>query len=110
VSSKALELKRMRASAARASSLLRNLAHEDRLVLLCELSAGEKSVGDLEELVGLRQPSLSQQLGVLRREGLVKTRREGKRIYYRLGSNDALRVIETLHEVFCGPASKRRAR
>jgi DNA-binding transcriptional ArsR family regulator len=100
----------MRNSATRACNLLRSLAHEDRLVLLCELSAGEKSVGDLEELVGLHQPSLSQQLGVLRREGLVKTRRDGKRIYYRLGSDDALKLIEALHGVFCAPATARRAR
>ena len=108
MSSKALELRRMRASAARACKLLRSLAHEDRLILLCEISAGEKSVGDLEALAGLRQPSLSQQLGVLRREGLVKTRRDGKRIYYRSGSDDALKVIETLHAVFCRPAARKR--
>lgn len=109
MSSKALELRRMRAAAARACSLLRSLAHEDRLVLLCEISGGEKSVSDLEALVGLRQPSLSQQLGVLRRAGLVKTRRQGKRIYYRLGTDDALKVIETLHAVYCTPAPKKRA-
>jgi DNA-binding transcriptional ArsR family regulator len=109
MSTKALELRRMRASATRACNLLRNLAHEDRLMLLCEISGGEKSVGDLETLVGLHQPSLSQQLGVLRREGLVKTRREGKRIYYRLGSEDALKVIESLHAVFCAPSAKKRA-
>ena len=103
MSNKALELRRMHSSAARACDLLRTLAHSDRLVLLCELSQGERSVGELEELVGIRQPSLSQQLGVLREQGLVKTRREGKRIYYRLGNDDALRLIEALHSIFCEP-------
>lgn len=108
MSSKALELRRMRKSAALACELLRSLAHEDRLVLLCELSASEKSVGELEELTGIRQPSLSQQLGVLRREGLVKTRREGKRVYYSLGDRNALHVIEALHTLFCEQPQRRR--
>ena len=106
MSTKALELRRTRLSARRACDLLRSLAHADRLVLLCELSQGEKNVGELEELAGVRQPSLSQQLGVLRREGLVKTRRDGKRIYYRLGGEDALKIIEVLHSIFCEPRRK----
>lgn len=101
MSKKALELRKTRTAAAQASQFLGSLAHVDRLVLLCELSQGERSVSELEELLAIRQPSLSQQLGVLRKEGLVKTRRDGKRIYYRLGSHDILKIIEFLHFMFC---------
>ena len=79
------------------------LSNPDRLLLLCQLSQGEKRVGELEELVGLAQPSLSQQLGVLREEGLVSTRREGKNIYYAITSVQALAVMTVLMEQFCGP-------
>ena len=81
------------------------LSNPDRLLLLCQLSQGEKRVGELEELVGLAQPSLSQQLGVLREEGLVSTRREGKNIYYAITSVQALAVMTVLMEQFCGPDS-----
>ena len=77
-----LEIDGMREAAEAATALLRVLANEDRLLLLCQMTAGEKSVGELEALLDIRQPTLSQQLGVLRAEGLVTTRREGKRIYY----------------------------
>jgi DNA-binding transcriptional ArsR family regulator len=91
----------LRPSAGRACTLLRTLAHEDRLLLLCQLLGGERSVGELEELLAIHQPSLSQQLGVLRSEGLVQTRREGKRIFYRLASDEARTLIDTLHALFC---------
>lgn len=91
-----------RNSAKDACGLLRVLAHEDRLVLLCQLSRGEHSVSELEELVDLHQPSLSQHLGVLRREGLVETRREGKNIFYCLKSREALAIIEELYVQYCG--------
>ncbi len=94
-------LARLQASAERASALLKTLAHADRLVLLCRLSQGEYCVGDLEADLGIRQPTLSQQLGVLRQEGLVETRREGKHIHYRLASEDALAVLKVLHERLC---------
>ncbi|MEN2427289.1 ArsR/SmtB family transcription factor [Chromobacterium vaccinii] len=91
----------MRAAAGQACGLLRALANEDRLLLLCQLSQGERSVSELEETVGIRQPTLSQQLGVLRKEGLVATRRDGKRIYYSVADADALAVLATLYQRFC---------
>jgi len=96
------EIRKLRSSAKEACGLLSVLAHEDRLVLLCQLSLGEHSVGELEELIDLHQPSLSQHLGVLRREGLVETRRDGKKVYYQLKSKEALAIIESLYVQFCG--------
>jgi DNA-binding transcriptional ArsR family regulator len=97
----ALNIASMRTAAAQATGVLRSLSHEDRLLLLCQLSQGEKSVGELEELLDLHQPSLSQQLGVLRAEGLVQTRREGKRIYYSIARPDVLALLETLYRLYC---------
>lgn len=96
------QIRKLRSSAKEACGLLSVLAHEDRLVLLCQLTQGEHSVSELEELVDLHQPSLSQHLGVLRREGLVETRREGKKIYYSLKSREALAIIESLYAQYCG--------
>lgn len=95
----------LRTAASRACALLRVLAHEDRLVLLCRLAQGEHTVGELEAALGIVQPTLSQQLGVLRDEGLVETRREGKFVYYRLASAEVLTVMQALHAAFCGPAA-----
>jgi len=92
----------LRRAAGRATSLLRVLANEDRLLLLCQLAQGEKCVGELEDLLGIRQPTLSQQLGVLRSEGLVVTRRHGKRIYYRVRDDEALAVLHSLYAIYCG--------
>lgn len=78
------------------------LAFADRLIILCQLSQGEKRVGELEELLGIVQPTLSQQLTVLREEELVSTRREGKNIYYKLSSPKALALMEGLYKQFCG--------
>lgn len=97
-----MELNVLRDNAARATSLLKSLANEDRLLLLCQLVDGEKSVSELERLTGIRQPTLSQQLGVLRNEKLVSTRRDGKWIYYSVASADALAILGTLHGIFCG--------
>jgi DNA-binding transcriptional ArsR family regulator len=93
----------MRANALRASNLLKVLANPDRLLLLCQLSQGEQCVSDLEKLVGIRQPTLSQQLTVLRTEKLVDTRREGKLIYYSIVSNQALAIMKLLYTQFCQP-------
>lgn len=89
-------------NANRAASLLKSLANPDRLLLLCQLVAGERTVSELEKLTGIRQPTLSQQLGVLRNEALVSTRREGKWIYYRVASREALSILETLYGLYCG--------
>lgn len=91
----------MQAAATQASALLKVLSHPDRLLLLCQLSQGEYCVSELEASIGLGQPSLSQQLGVLRQEGLVETRRAGKQIYYRIASADALAVLQVLYQRFC---------
>ena len=85
-----------------AAALLKALGNPERLLLLCQMSQGELSVGDLEAALGIVQPTLSQQLGVLRQEGLVDTRREGKHIYYRLVSGDAAAVMQVLHHRICG--------
>ncbi|WP_420480444.1 ArsR/SmtB family transcription factor [Psychrobacter urativorans] len=91
----------MQQASMQASQLLKSLSHPDRLLLLCQLTQGEYCVGELESLVGVGQPSLSQQLGILRKDQLVSTRREGKQIYYRIASDDALAVLQLLYERFC---------
>lgn len=96
-----LNIASMHKGAAEATAILRVLANEDRLLLLCELSQGEKSVGELEELLDLHQPTLSQQLGVLRTEGLVDTRRDGKRIYYAVADKKVLTLLKTLYDLYC---------
>lgn len=95
------DLSRLRASAGAAAQLLKALGNTDRLLLLCQLVEGERSVGELERLLGIQQPTLSQQLAVLRREGLVATRREGKQVFYRIASAAALAVLQTLYAQFC---------
>lgn len=77
------------------------LANPDRLMILCRLSQGEHRVGELEQALGIGQPTLSQQLTVLRAEGLVDTRREGRNIHYRVTSGRALAVIRVLYQQFC---------
>ena len=89
------------ASAAEAAKLLRALANERRLMILCQLSDGERSVGQLTPRVGLSQSALSQHLAVLREEGVVATRREGQTIWYRIADPAALKVVATLAEIFC---------
>ncbi|MCK9470095.1 MAG: metalloregulator ArsR/SmtB family transcription factor [Porticoccaceae bacterium] len=96
-----VDIEQMRQSAGDAALMLRSLAHQDRLLLLCQLSQGELCVSDLEVQLGIQQPNLSQQLGVLRREGLVATRREGKHIYYRIGDERVLSLLQTLYGLFC---------
>lgn len=98
-----MDFESLRRSADSACRLMKVLSNPDRLLLLCQLSQGEKRVGELEELVGISQPTLSQQLGVLREEGLVNTRREGKNIYYEIASPQALAVMNVLFEHFCAP-------
>lgn len=91
-----------RAAASQACALLKILANEDRLLILCQLIEGEKNVGELEQTLGIKQPTLSQQLTVLRDEKLVATERKGKYIYYRLASQEALQIMKTLYQLFCG--------
>lgn len=93
----------MRESAAQACGLLKALGNPERLLLLCQLSQGEFCVRELEQALGIQQPTLSQQLGVLRAEELVTTRREGKQIYYSIASAPALAVMQVLYQQFCQP-------
>lgn len=95
-----------RVAAAQASTLLKALANEDRLLILCQLVRGEKNVGELERLLGIRQPTLSQQLTVLREEKLVSTERKGKFIYYRLASQEALEIMQTLYRLYCADTNE----
>ncbi|MDZ3832938.1 MAG: metalloregulator ArsR/SmtB family transcription factor [Sphingopyxis sp.] len=98
------DLAAFEASATRAAALLRSLANERRLMILCQLGGGELSVGELLPRVGLSQSALSQHLALLRAEGIVATRREGQSIFYRLDDPAAIGVIATLAEHFCPPA------
>ncbi|MDP6345931.1 MAG: metalloregulator ArsR/SmtB family transcription factor [Alphaproteobacteria bacterium] len=95
----------MQESAQAASNLLDAMSNENRLMILCQLSDGEKSVGQLAELIGARQVAVSQQLAILRREGLVRPRRQAQTVFYSLASDAARQVIETLYAIYCGPAA-----
>jgi ArsR family transcriptional regulator len=98
----AIELKLMRKNATEAAALLRAISHEARLLVLCELTNGERSAGDLVERSGLSQSALSQHLAKLRQEGLVATRREAQVIHYRIADQRALRLLRVLHDIYCG--------
>ena len=93
--------KEMQKSADNACKLMKVLSNRDRLLLLCQINMGEKSVAELESILDIHQPTLSQQLTVLRTEGLVKTRRDGKKIYYSLTSEIAASVMSLLYSHFC---------
>jgi DNA-binding transcriptional ArsR family regulator len=94
--------------ARKASDLLKAMSHETRLVILCLLSEGERSVGDIETILSMPQAAVSQQLARLRLDRLVKTRREGRTVYYRLASEEVTTLIGTLYELFCAPLRKTR--
>jgi len=94
----------MREHADDAARLLKALSNSSRLMVLCSLAKGELTVGQINERVPLSQSALSQHLAVLRRDGLVHTRRSAQAIYYSLAHGPASRVIETLHDIFCGEA------
>ena len=101
----AKKLTDMEDAAGTAAALLKALANQDRLLILCHLADGEKNVTELQEILGLRQPTLSQQLSRLRYEGLVEFRRDGKNIHYRLASEEAAKVIEVLYGIYCEPVA-----
>ena len=94
----------MQDHASDAAGLMKALGNESRLMILCVLTEGERSVGELNELIPLSQSALSQQLARLRQQGLVDTRRESQTIYYSLSSGPADRVINLLHDIYCGEA------
>lgn len=91
----------LRSSVTQALGVLKILANEDRLMLLCQLSQGEHCVSELEQKLGITQPTLSQQLGVLRGEGVVNTRRQGKNIYYSVADARTLEILVLLHRLYC---------
>ena len=101
---KQVDFQAMQQAAARAGGLLKVLANADRLLLLCQMSQGEYCVSSLEEMTGIRQPTLSQQLSVLREENMVSTRRAGKQVFYSIASAEAMAVMQLLHELYCKPA------
>lgn len=96
-----LQVTDMRQSAAQAVRLLKTLANENRLLIMCVLAEGECSVGALNEQIDLSQSALSQHLAVLRDQGLVQTRRQSQTIYYSLADSEAIPLIQTLHDAFC---------
>jgi DNA-binding transcriptional ArsR family regulator len=94
----------MQVAAGRASELLKSLASPHRLLILCQLIDGERSVGELAAFLGLRSSTASQHLALLRKDGLVATRREGQTIYYAIASEPARQVLMTLFSIYCGRA------
>ncbi len=98
-----MNLKEMRAKAGNAEALLKAVANEHRLMILCELLAGERSVSELQKAIGLSQSALSQHLARLREDELVATRRESQTIHYSLASTQVKRLIELMYELFCSP-------
>jgi len=97
-----LDMSQMVLHASDAAGLMKALGNESRLMILCTLASGERSVSDLNEIVPLSQSALSQQLGRLRQHGLVKTRRESQTIFYSLTPGPTGRVINLLHDIYCG--------
>lgn len=106
----AARLAELEANARRAAPLLKAMSNPARLVILCQLAEGERSVGELEEVVGISQSGISQHLAVLRRERVVATRRDKQTVYYSLASADVVALMATLHRVFCKPARPLRPR
>ena len=100
------DMDRMVDNATRASNFLKAISHEGRLMILCHLVSGEKSVTELEDLLSARQAAVSQQLSRLRLEGLVTPRREGKTIYYSLSDERPRRILEVVYDLFCNASAK----
>nr|WP_315249458.1 metalloregulator ArsR/SmtB family transcription factor [uncultured Duganella sp.] len=98
---KQIDLVKLHVAAGEASKLLKVLSNPDRMLLLCQMTQGEFSVKELETITGILQPTLSQQLTVLREERLVNTRREGKQIFYSISSSEALAVLQVLYQLYC---------
>lgn len=97
-------------NARRAAGLLKAMSNASRLVILCQLAEGERSVGELAQRVGASQSGISQHLAVLRREHVVASRRDKQTVFYSLGSDDVVALMATLHKVFCKPAKASRAK
>lgn len=106
VAASTLDFSEMQENAGKACGLLKAMASEARLMALCQLIEGEKSVTELQEAVGLSQSAMSQHLAVLREHGIVTTRREGQSVYYRMSNGHATALMETLHREFCEKAQR----
>lgn len=102
----AFDLEAMQAHAGDAAQLLKALANEKRLQVLCLLAGGERAVGEMQGLLDLGQSALSQHLAVLREEGLVLTRRDGQTIFYSIAPGPAAAVMQTLHGIYCAPTAR----
>ncbi|WP_194711943.1 ArsR/SmtB family transcription factor [Noviherbaspirillum soli] len=102
-----IDIEQLRQAAGQACGLVKVLANPDRPLLLCQMTQGEYCVGELEEAAGIRQPTQSQQLTVLRGEDMVATRREGKQICCRIASREALAVMTLLHALYCAPEKEK---
>ncbi len=99
-----IKIERMQAAADRASELLKAMANRHRLLILCQLVDGERSVGELAEFLDIRDSGVSQHLALLRKDGLVTARRDGQTIWYSIASAEARALLSTLYNVFCAPA------
>jgi DNA-binding transcriptional ArsR family regulator len=100
----------MRQSVSAAEAVLKGLANRHRLIVLCQLIEGERSVGELAEFLDLRDSTVSQHLALLRKDGFVSTRRDGQTIWYALASEPVRKLVETLYEIYCGPQAVRIAK
>lgn len=104
-----IDAQRMASAAQKASELMKTLGHKDRLMVLCHLSSGEKSVGELASLLEIPQSPLSQHLARMRKEDLVVTRREAQTIYYSIASDEAAAMVTLMHDLYCGTAGQAAA-
>ena len=100
-----IQVKEMQAAADQASTLLKALGNRHRLIIVCQLTEKERSVGELAELLNIRDSTVSQHLALLRKDGLVTARRDGQTIWYSIGSPQARELVRTLYRVYCGTAS-----
>jgi DNA-binding transcriptional ArsR family regulator len=98
-----IDINTMQAAADRASELLKSLANRHRLLIICQLIDGERSVGELADFLGVRDSTVSQHLALMRRDGLVTARRDGQTIWYSIDSEPARHVLETLYRIYCAP-------
>jgi len=101
------QVARLHGSAVRVTDLLKAMANPSRLMILCQLAEGEKSVGEMESVIGLSQSGLSQHLAVLRKKRIVATRREAQSIYYSLASKEVEEIMAALYRVFCAKVSRK---
>ncbi len=103
-----MNIQELENSAADAAAFLRSLANEKRLMIVCQLMSGEMSVGEICDAIEARQSTVSQQLAILRNEGVVASRKEAQTVYYSLADDGARKLVSVLYEMFCAPVEKRK--